>query len=339
MSISCVGMKTQRLDIKPNLKVVMQLDSEMIDEVIVVAYGTSKKSSFTGSAQSIDGKKMELRPISSVTKGIEGQVTGVQVTSSSGQPGSSPDIRIRGFGSLNASNSPLYVVDGIPYDGALNAINPADIESMTILKDASAGALYGARGANGVVMITTKKGREGKAQVTYRSNVGWSSRAGHDYNNVDMKEFTQLLYEALRNGYVYDSGFTWLEAEAAARTSLKTKMGGERYNPFKAYTWDTIIDAATGEVRPDAVPAWDENWMKAVKRDNAFRHEHQLSVNGGSDRTKYLLSFGYLNEDGILQTTNFQRYNTRVNLESNVTDWFTANANVSLSHSISDYSN
>ena len=339
MSISCVGMKTQRLDIKPNLKVVMQLDSEMIDEVIVLSYGSSKKSSFTGSAQSIDGKKMELRPISSVTKGIEGQVTGVQVTSSSGQPGSSPDIRIRGFGSLNASNSPLYVVDGIPYDGALNAINPADIESMTILKDASAGALYGARGANGVVMITTKKGREGKAQVTYRSNVGWSSRAGHDYNNVDMKEFTQLLYEALRNGYVYDSGFTWLEAEAAARTSLKTKMGGERYNPFKAYTWDTIIDAATGEVRPDAVPAWDENWMKAVKRDNAFRHEHQLSVNGGSDRTKYLLSFGYLNEDGILQTTNFQRYNTRVNLESNVTDWFTANANVSLSHSISDYSN
>ena len=209
MSISYIGMKTQRLEIRPNLKVVMQLESEMIDEVIVVAYGTSKKSSFTGSAQSIDGKKMELRPISSVTKGIEGQVTGVQVTSSSGQPGSSPDIRIRGFGSLNASNSPLYVVDGIPYDGALNAINPADIESMTILKDASAGALYGARGANGVVMITTKKGKEGKTQVTYRSNIGWSSRAGHDYNNVDMKEFTQLLYEALRNGYVYDSGYSW----------------------------------------------------------------------------------------------------------------------------------
>ena len=339
MTVSYVGMKSQKVDVASNVRIVLQPDTEMIDEVIVVAYGTSKKSSFTGSAQSIDGKKMELRPISSVTKGIEGQVTGVQVTNSSGQPGSSPDIRIRGFGSLNASNAPLYVVDGIPYDGALNAINPSDIESMTILKDASAGALYGARGANGVVMITTKKGKEGKAQVTYRSNVGWSSRAGNDYNTVDMKEFTQLLYESLRNGYVYDDGMLWSESEAAARAAMSTKMGGERYNPFKGYTWGTIIDAATGQVQPDATPAWDENWMKAVKRDNAFRHEHQLSVNGGSDRSKYLLSLGYLGEDGILQTTDFQRYNTRVNLESKVTDWFTASANVSLAHTVSDFSN
>ncbi|MBR1595151.1 MAG: TonB-dependent receptor [Phocaeicola sp.] len=338
MTVSYVGMRTQKLEISSNVRIVLQPDAEMIDEVIVVAYGTSKKSSFTGSAQNIDGKKMELRPISSVTKGIEGQVTGVQVTNSSGQPGSSPDIRIRGFGSLNASNSPLYVVDGIPYDGALNAINPSDIESMTILKDASAGALYGARGANGVVMITTKKGKEGKAQVTYRSNVGWASRAGHDYNNVDMKEYTQLLYESLRNGYIYTDGMPWADGEAAARAALKGRMGGELYNPFKNYTWDEIIDPATGQVRPDATPAWNENWMDAVRHDNAFRHEHQLSVNGGSDRNKYMMSFGYVNEDGILKATNFQRYNTRINLESKVTDWFTANANVSLAHTVTDYS-
>ena len=338
MTVSYVGMKSQKVDVASNVRVVLQPDSEMIDEVIVVAYGTSKKSSFTGSAQSIDGKKMELRPISSVTKGIEGQVTGVQVTNSSGQPGSSPDIRIRGFGSLNASNAPLYVVDGIPYDAALNAINPADIESMTILKDASAGALYGARGANGVVLITTKKGKEGKAQVTYRSNVGWSSRAGHDYNNVDMLEYTQLLYEAIRNDFLFDEGLAWGDAEASARAALGSKMGGERYNPFKNYSWDNIIDPNTGQVRPDATPVWDENWMDAVKRDNAFRHEHQLSINGGSDRNKYMMSFGYLNEDGILLTTNFQRYNTRVNLESKVTDWFSANANVTLAHTITNYS-
>ena len=338
MTISYVGMRTQKLEISSNVRIVLQPDAEMIDEVIVVAYGTSKKSSFTGSAQNIDGKKMELRPISSVTKGIEGQVTGVQVTSSSGQPGSSPDIRIRGFGSVNASNAPLYVVDGIPYDGALNAINPSDIESMTILKDASAGALYGARGANGVVMITTKKGKEGKAQVTYRSSVGWSSRAGHDYNNVDMKEFTQLYYESLRNGFLYDDGMAWADAESAARRGLKSKLGGELYNPFKNYTWDTIIDPATGQVRPDATAAWDENWMESVKHNNAFRHEHQLSVNGGSERNKYMMSFGYLNEDGILVTTNFQRYNSRVNLESKVTDWFTANANLSLTHTATNYS-
>ena len=338
MTVSYVGMRTQKLEISSNVRIVLQPDAEMIDEVIVVAYGTSKKSSFTGSAQNIDGKKMELRPISSVTKGIEGQVTGVQVTNSSGQPGSSPDIRIRGFGSLNASSAPLYVVDGIPYDGALNAINPSDIESMTILKDASAGALYGARGANGVIMITTKKGKEGKAQVTYRSNVGWASRAGHDYNNVDMKEYTQLLYESLRNGYIYTDGMPWADGEAAARAALKGRMGGELYNPFKNYTWDEIIDPATGQVRPDATPAWNENWMDAVRHDNAFRHEHQLSVNGGSDRNKYMMSFGYVNEDGILKATNFQRYNTRINLESKVTDWFTANANVSLAHTVTDYS-
>ena len=142
--------------------------------MIVVAYGTTKKSSFTGSAENISADKLELRPITNVAKGIEGQASGVQVTSSSGQPGSSPAIRIRGFGSINASSAPLYVVDGAPYDGSLSSLNPADIESMTILKDASAGALYGARGANGVVMITTKKGKEGRPQVTWRSTAGWS---------------------------------------------------------------------------------------------------------------------------------------------------------------------
>lgn len=339
LRITYVGMEPLEVSARPNMRIILSSDSKSLDEVVVVAYGTAKKSSFTGSAQNVDGKDLELRPIASVTKGLEGQVTGVQMTSGSGQPGSSPNIRIRGFGSINASSNPLYVVDGVPYDGAINAINPADIESMTILKDASAGALYGARGANGVVMITTKKGKEGNTQVTWRSNVGWSSRAGHDYDNVSMKEFSQLLYESLRNGYVYTDGLSWSDAEAAARASLSSKMGGELYNPFKNYTWDTLIDPATGYVHPDANAVWDENWMDAVKRDNALRHEHQLSINGGSDRSKFMVSLGYLNEEGILKTTDFQRYNARVNVDTRVTDWFSANANVSLAHSITDYSN
>lgn len=340
--ISFIGMQTQEVGIKSNVKVLLKSDSEVLDEVMVIAYGTAKKSSFTGSASTIDNKKLELRPITNVTKGLEGQTTGVLTTSGSGQPGESASVVIRGYGSINASKSPLYVVDGIPFDGSLSSINPADIESMTILKDASAGALYGARGANGVVMVTTKKGKEGKTSVTWRSTVGWSSRAIDQYDMVDQKEFVQLSYEALRNGYVFNSGYSWKQAEDAARGALGANLGakgGEIYNPFKNYTWDTLINPETGMVQADAKSAWDEKWLDALQRDNAFRHEHQLSLNGGNEKTKYMFSLGYLNEDGVLETTSFQRYSVRANVSSTVTDWFSANLNTSMAHSLSNFSN
>ena len=199
LRITYIGMEPLEVSARPNMRILLTSNNKALDEVIVVAYGTQKKSSFTGSAQSISAEDVELRPVTSVTKALEGNVTGVQMTSGSGQPGSSPNIRVRGFGSINASSAPLYVVDGIPYDGSLASLNPSDIESMTVLKDASSGALYGARGANGVVMITTKRGQEGKTNVTWRSNVGWANRANKRYQNVSQKEYTQLVYEALRN--------------------------------------------------------------------------------------------------------------------------------------------
>ena len=336
--ISFIGLQTQEVDIQPVVKVVLHADSEVLDEVMVVAYGTAKKSSFTGSASVIGGDKIESRPITNVTKALEGQTTGVLTTSGSGQPGESASIVIRGYGSINASQDPLYVVDGVPYDGTLSSINPSDIESMTILKDASAGALYGARGANGVVMITTKQGKEGKTNVTWRSTAGWSSRAIPEYDMVSQKDFVQLTYEALRNGYVFTNGYSWADAEAAARNSLSTNLGGELYNPFKNYTWSQIIDPTTGQVRSDAQSAWNENWMDAILHNNAFRHEHQLQLSGGTEKTRYMFSLGYLNEDGILTGTNFQRYNGRANINSEVTDWFKGNMNVSLTHSIMNYS-
>lgn len=338
LRVSYVGMETVEVVGKHNMRIVLKADQTDLDEVMVVAYGTAKKSSFTGSADNINGEKLELRPISNVAKGIEGQATGVQVTSASGQPGSAPSIRIRGYGSINASSTPLYVVDGIPYDGSLSSLNPSDIESMTILKDASAGALYGARGANGVVMITTKKGKEGKTNVTWRSTLGWSSRAQKHYDLVGQKDYVQLVYEGLRNGYVNNNGMSWSDAEAAARSALSRNLGGELYNPFKNYSWNEIIDPETGYVRSDAQSAWDENWMDAVEDKSAFRHEHQLSINGGTEKTKYMFSLGYLNEDGTLKTTNFQRYNARANVETKVTDWFSANINTTLAHSESNFS-
>ena len=338
LRISYVGMEPIEVSARPNMRILLTSDKQALDEVIVVAYGSAKKSSFTGSAANVNSKDMELRPVASATKALEGNVSGVQVTSGSGQPGSSPNIRIRGFGSINASSAPLYVVDGIPYDGNLASINPADIESMTVLKDASAGALYGARGANGVVMITTKQGKSGKANVNWRSTVGWSNRALKKYDNVSQKEFVQLYYEALRNDFQFNQGLPLGDAEAAARASLAGEFGGEYYNPFKNYTWDNIIDPATGLVRADAKSAWDEDWMDAVLRKNAFRHEHQFSIDGGTDKTKYMLSLGYLNEDGLLETTSFQRYTARTNVDTQVTDWFHANLSTALTHSESNFS-
>ena len=282
-------------------------------------------------------KKLELRPVTDATKALEGNVAGLQVTSASGQPGSSPSIQIRGYGSINASSQPLYVVDGAPFDGSLSSISPSDIESMTVLKDASAAALYGARGANGVVMITTKKGVEGRSNIMWRSTFGWSSRATKRYDHVNQKEYVQLVYEALRNEAI-DNGNSWADAEAIARNGLSGRLGGEQYNPFKNYTWDKLIDPATGQVRADAQSAWDEDWYDSVIRKNAFRHEHQLQVTGGSDHAQYMMSLGYLNEDGILKTTNYERYTGRANVTSQITDWLGANINISLAHAMSNFS-
>lgn len=163
-------MQSQEVKIAPMVKVVLKSDSEQLDEVMVVAYGTAKKSAFTGSASTIKNEKITSRQTSNVTNALAGQVAGVQTTSSTGQPGKDAAVRIRGIGSISASNTPLYVVDGVPYDGEISAINSSDIESMTVLKDAASNALYGARGANGVILITTKRGKTGDARVTFDAN-------------------------------------------------------------------------------------------------------------------------------------------------------------------------
>ena len=342
LRITYVGMEPIEVSARPNMRIVLTSDQKALDEVIVVAYGTAKKSSFTGSATAIGGEKIASRPVTNVTKALDGQVAGVTVTSGSGQPGSGSSIVIRGFGSINASNNPLYVVDGVPYAGSISAINPQDIESMTVLKDASAAALYGSRAANGVVIITTKRGKEGRPQVSLHNTAGWSWRALPRYSTVDQKDFVQLTYESLRNSYQYKNGLSYEDASAAAIANLGSTLGGssnpEIFNPFKNYTWDTIIDPATGQVRADAQSAWDENWMDELYNKGAFRHEHVLSINGGTDRTNYMLSLGYINEDGILKNTGFQRYSARGNVDSQVTDWFKAGLNTNLAFTKSDFS-
>lgn len=337
LQISFVGMQTQEVAIKPHVRVILKSDTEVLDEVMVVAYGTAKKASFTGSAAIVNNKSLEKRPVSNVTKALEGSTTGVLTTSGSGQPGEGSKIRIRGFGSINSSSEPLYVVDGMPYDGGIEDIAPSDIESMTILKDASAGALYGARGANGVVIITTKQGTAGQTKVNYKGSFGFSTRALKRYDTVNQKEFVQLTYEALRNNYAFNNGYSWEDAESAAKSSLSSKLGGEVYNPFKNYSWDNLI-GADGYIQKDAQSAYDEDWMDAITNNGAFRHEHQLSFTGGTEKTKMMFSLGYLDENGVLKTTEFSRYNARINVDTKVNEWFKAGLNAAFSQTESNSS-
>ena len=201
LQISYIGMQTQEVAIKPNLKVVLKPDTEVLDEVVVVAYGTASRQSITGAVASIDSKKLEMRPVTEVTGTLEGAAPGIQVNNSYGEPGSDKsEIRIRGFGSVNGTNAPLIVVDGSPYGGSLNDINPQDIESISVLKDASSAALYGNKAANGVIMITTKNGsRQGTSQLLCQL---FSQFNNNKIDVADADLFAKAVRESCRNGSV-----------------------------------------------------------------------------------------------------------------------------------------
>jgi TonB-dependent SusC/RagA subfamily outer membrane receptor len=201
LQISYVGMTTQEVAIKAGkLKVILVPVQKQLDEVVVVAYGTAKKQSLTGSISVVDSKKIENRISSNVTAALEGSTPGVQVNNTYGEPGSAPSIRIRGFSSVNGSNSPLYVVDGVPFDGSINDINPNDVESISILKDAASSALYGNRAANGVILITTKKGKiTGKINVTFSANQGMFTRGIPEYDRMHADQWMETAWIGMKN--------------------------------------------------------------------------------------------------------------------------------------------
>lgn len=324
-------MQTQEVAVKASVKVTMKSDSEVLDEVMVVAYGTAKKSSFTGSATVVKTEKISKRPVANVTKALDGMVTGVQTTSGSGQPGSGSSVVIRGYGSINASQNPLYVVDGIPYAGNIAAINPNDIESMTVLKDASAGALYGSRGANGVILITTKKGKEGKVKVNLKANWGISSRSIPRYETMDEAGYLEVIFQSYKNNEILNNGLAPETASIAALNAMKTGATAifgknEQYNPFN-YSITELIDPTTGKVRSDAQLKYSEDWMDEAMASNPLRQEYIASFSGGNENTQYMFSLGYLDEEGLLKTTSFNRYSGRMNIDSQVTKWLKAGMN------------
>lgn len=341
---SSIGMQQAIVPINGRSVIDVVLEEEILemDEVIVVAYGTSKKESFTGSAKMVDNKTIEKRIVATATKALEGVVPGIQTTSGGGQPGSDLSIRIRGFGSINASNSPLYVVDGIPYDGNLNSINPSDIATMSVLKDASASALYGARGANGVVIITTKKGSEGEPEINFKATFGSSSQAVKNYETVDERTYMELFFESYKNAFMVNNGLSESDAINLALNgnvttqSYMEELGGEIYNPFNVSS-DLLIDPATGKVVSNASLKYNDDWFDETLRDDNLRQEYLLSIKGGNERSQYLLSLGYLDDKGIVVNSSFKRYSARLNLNSQLKEWMKVGMNTNYSLTEQNY--
>ena len=338
--ISFIGMQSQEVKIKPNVKVVLTSDSEQLEEVMVVAYGTAKKSAFTGSAATIKNEKITSRQTSNVTNALAGQVAGVQTTSSTGQPGKDATVRIRGIGSISASNTPLYVVDGVPYDGEISAISTSDIESMTVLKDAASNALYGARGANGVILITTKRGKTGDARVTFDAKWGVNKRGIPSYETVsDPGKFYEMAYSAIYNADLkgYAAAGDLASANAYAnKTMLSSSYLG--YQVFTVPNGEQLI-GMDGKLNPNATLGYSDgtyyykpdNWSDELFENN-LRQEYNLSVSGANDKMNYYMSAGYLDDQGIVPNSGFQRYSARLKADYQVKPWLKMSGNISFTH-------
>ncbi len=331
-----VGMKTVDAQIgdQTTIDVVMESDLLALDEVMVVAYGTVRKESFTGSASSVKVNKLNEIQTSNVTKAIEGLSSGIQVTSGSGQPGTTADIRIRGIGSLNASSSPLYVVDGFPFTGDINSIPASDIESLTVLKDAAATALYGSRAANGVIVITTKKGRANNNVISFRANVGMNVRGIPEYDRIDVPTYYELIWEALYNTRIYNAGETDTQARQYATDNLIPMLGN--YNAYDVP--DDQVVGTDGNINPSANLLWTDNWYDEMHRVGV-RQDYTLSASGGTNTTNYYIAANYLKDEGIVKASNYDRFTIRLNGETKIRDWVKTGLNISASSSQQNYPN
>ncbi|EFS33228.2 SusC/RagA family TonB-linked outer membrane protein [Bacteroides sp. D2] len=344
LQISYIGMQTQEVAIKPKLKIVLKSDTEVLDEVIVTAYGTSTKGTFTGSASVMKADKIEKRQVSNVSNALAGAVAGVQILSDNGQPGESAKVRIRGVGSINAGMEPLYVVDGVPYDGDLSSINSADIETMTVLKDAASTALYGARGANGIIMITTKRGTSGKARINFDAKWGANSRAIKTYDVMTSpKNYIETAYQSIYNSQI-SLGYSPEDANIRANKILPSEAsGGLGYQVYTTAPGELLV-GSNGKLNPNATLGYSDgqyyytpdNWADETFQNN-LRQEYNLSASGGSDKGTYYFAFGYLDDQGVISGSGFKRLNGRFKGDYKLYSWLKIGANVSYVNTESRY--
>lgn len=340
--ISCVGYKTAEIAIAGAAlhNVSLEVDSNFLDETIVVAYGTSTKATFTGSASVVKSEELEKRQVSNLTQALSGSVAGVQTTSSNGQPGTGATVRIRGFGSINAGMAPLYVVDGVPYDGDIAAINSQDIESMSVLKDAAAAALYGARGANGVILIQTKKGSSGDAKVSFDARVGVNSRGIKNYDVItNTAEYMETAYKALYNAGVYGLGYSAANADAYANGKMVSGIG---YQIYTLPEGQNLI--VNGKINPAATLGYSDGQYYYTPDDwsanmfsNQLRQEYNLSVSGGTDKLSYYFSAGYLQDGGVILGSGFDRISALAKVDYQAKKWLKLGTSVSYTYTNSRY--
>ncbi len=326
---SFVGMKTAEKTVGSSNQISVVLEGDnLLDEVVVVGYGTTTKQSFTGTAKVVKPENIAAKSFSNVSQSLAGEVAGVNVINTSGQPGTAATIRIRGFGSVNGNRSPLYVVDGVPFSGSINSINPADIENTTVLKDATATAIYGARGANGVILINTKKGKSGDSSidVSIKTGINFSGLPRYDVIKSP-EEYIETSWEAMANrGLDLNPN---ADAVAYANANLFSSRGiNSKYNMWNVNSVDELIDPVTGKIRDGVTRRYNpENW-EDYGFQTSFRTETNLNMSGGNNDTKYFSSFGYLNDKGYITGSDYKRYTTRLNLTHKPTKWLTAAANI-----------
>ena len=341
---SSIGYKTKDVAVEGRtlIDVTLEPDAESIEETIVIAYGTATKSSFTGSAAVVDAQTIESRVSTDVTRALAGTTPGVQVISSSGDPAAGgATIRIRGIGSMSASNSPLYIVDGMPFDGSISDINPSDVESVSVLKDAAASAIYGARGANGVVLITTKHATgSSDARIRFDAKWGSNSRLIPQYDVIDdPAQYYETHYRMMYNSQIY-AGKSPAEAYAYADANIfNQNNGGLGYQVFTIPAGEKFI-GTDFRLNPKAVLGYSDgeyfyrpdDWYSEAFH-SSFRQEYNLSVSGGKDRLNYYGSVGYLNDGGIVDNSDYERYTARINVDWQARPWMKISTSMSYAHS------
>lgn len=335
ITFSYFGMGTQTVSVSANMQVTLKDNEQTLGEAYVVAYGKATKASFTGAAAKIKGDVVENKATTEVTSALAGEVAGVQIMQSDGNPGANSSIVMRGIGSVNAAASPLIVVDGMPYAGDLSSIDPKDIESLDLMKDATATALYGSRGANGVIIISTKKGKAGKLSIGADVKYSVSGRWLPTYDVIKSPErFVELSWESLKNNFM-KQGATEEEAIGAASATLFDDQNGgipSVYNMWNADGAD-LIDPATGrfnsgitrKYNPDS---WEDELFRTGQKVDAG-----INLTGGTDRIKTYTSLGFTKDKGYLVGADYRRFTARSNMDLQITNWLKGSTSLSYANS------
>jgi len=340
LKISYIGMTSVTVKAENGMVVELYSNTQDLDEVVVVAYGTAKKSALTGAVSQVTSQQIEARPVTSVTSALEGTTTGLVVNSTYGQPGSDASIRIRGFASINGSNEPLYVIDGVPFGGNISDLNSADIESITVLKDATSAALYGNRAGNGVILINTKKGHNDKVRINASAMLGTYTRGIPEYDRMDARNWMNAMMQSYARehyaaGNSGDKTMTWDEAIANANQGIITDY--LHYNIFNQPDnglFKGIYLKDDAQIKSGL--AGDLDWFNAAIR-SGFRQEYTLSGDGGNKMANYYFSVGYTKEDGYTRESGFERMTGRASVNLEPKSWFRTGLTIAGSHQLTSF--